>query len=124
VADRCEVVGGDFFHHVPAGADAYLLKGILHSHRDEDAIEILKQVRCAMHPGGRLLIVDVVLQAANEPNPQKALMDLMMLALVPGHERTEEEFRALLERAGFRLTRVIPMDNQNAIVEGAPAEPI
>jgi hypothetical protein len=124
VADRCEIVGGDFFRHVPAGADAYLLKGILHSHRDEEAIEILKQIRCAMHPDGRLLIVDVVLQEANEPNPQKALMDLMMLALVPGHERTEQEFRVLLERAGFELTRVVPTENRNAIVEGAPTEPV
>lgn len=121
VADRCTVVGGDFFQAVPNGADAYLLKGILHSHEDAEAVAILQRVREAMNSKGKLLIVDVVLQDANEPNPQKALMDLMMLALVPGHERTEQEFQTLLDQSGFRLSRVITTDHQNAIVEGVPA---
>ncbi len=120
VADRLQAVGGSFFESVPAGADAYILKGILHSHRDEDVVEILKRVRHAMRPNGRLLIVDAVLQPVNEPNPQKALMDLMMLALVPGRERTEAEFNMLLEQAGFHMSRVIAMDSQHAIVEGVP----
>ncbi len=120
ISHRCAIVGGDFFVSVPEGADAYLLKGILHSHRDEDAVKILRHVRRAMRADGRLLVVDVVLKEMNEPNPQKALMDLMMLALVPGHERTESEFRLLFEQAGFRLARVITTDNQHAIVEGEP----
>ena len=120
VADRCQIVGGSFFDSVPAQADAYLLRGILHSHRDEDAVEILKRVRQAMRPHGRLLIMDVVLHPTNEPNPQKALMDLMMLALASGHERTEMEFADILDQAGFDLSRIIAMDNQNAIVEGTP----
>ncbi len=120
MAHRCDIVGGDFFQSVPSGADAYLLKGVLHSHDDEDAVEILQRICAAMRPDGRLLVVDVVLQELNEPNPQKALMDLMMLALTQGHERTEAQLQALLERAGFRLLRVITTDNQHAIVEGQP----
>lgn len=118
VADRCEIIGGDFFEYIPSGADAYLLKGILHSYDDEHAVRILRGVRQAMRADGRLLVIDVVLEPANEPNPQKALMDLMMLALVPGRERTEAEFEELFERAGFELTRVMTTDNQTAIVEG------
>ncbi len=120
IADRCQIIGGNFFNRVPDGADAYLLKGVLHSLRDEDAVDLLTLIRQAMRPDGRLLIVDVVLQGANELNPRKALMDLMMLTLVPGHERTQVEFEAILEQAGFQLSRVISTDQRNAIVEGVP----
>ncbi len=120
VADRCQIVGGSFFDSLPAGADAYLLKGILHSQRDEEVLKILENVRRAIRADGKVLIVDVVLQPLNEPNPQKALMDLMMMTLVPGHERTETELAALLDQSGFRLSRVIPTECGSSIVEGIP----
>ncbi len=120
VAGRCQIVGGSYFNCVPAGGDVYLLKGILHSHRDEEAVKILKNIRQAMRADGRVLIVDVVLQPINEPSPQKALMDLMMLTLVPGHERTEAEFASLLDQSGLRLSQVIHTECGHSIVEGVP----
>lgn len=120
VADRCEIVGGDFFEAVPEG-DAHLLKAILHGFKDEDAIRILRRVREAVRPGGRLFVLDVVLSETNEPSPQKAMMDLMMLSLAEGHERTEADFRSILEAAGYRLVRVIRTGRGNSVVEGEPA---
>ncbi len=121
LTDRCQVVGGDFFESVPTGGDVYLLKSIIHSHNDEDAIRILRNVRRAMRVDGKVLMVDVVLQPLNEPSPQKALMDLMMLALVSGHERTEAEFASLLNQSGFHLSRVVHTGCGSSIVEGTPA---
>ena len=120
VADRCETVGGDFFEEVPQDADAYLMKGIVHGFNDENAVKILKKIHSAMCEGGKLLIVDAVLQETNEPNPQKAMMDLMMLSLVEGRERTEKEFSTLLGKAGFELSQVIDTGRGSSIVEGIP----
>ncbi len=120
VADRCEILGGNFFEYVPGGADAYLMRGVLHSHRDEDALKILRNVRNVIRPDGKVLIMDVMLQPVNEPNRHKALMDLMMLVLVPGHERTEAEFAALLDRAGFHMSRIISTQTPHTVVEGTP----
>src|SRR5262249_2776148 len=74
ISQRCEIIGGDFFKGVPAGADAYLLKGIIHDWNDEAALQILKNCRRAIHPDGRLLIVDAVLTPSTDP--AKALLDM------------------------------------------------
>ncbi len=121
VGGRCELVGGDFFQSVPPGADAYLLKGIIHGFNDEHATKILTNIKTAMRPDGKILIVDVVLSESNEPIPQKALMDLMMLTLVEGRERTEPQFRSLLQNAGLQLQRIVDTNGGNAIVEAVPA---
>ena len=120
VASRCEVVGGDFFKRVPEGADAYLLKQIIHSWNDEDASRILKNCRRAIKNDGTLLIMGDVLRQSSKPDPNGGLMDMMMLVLSPGQERTEEEYRALLEHAGFSLTRVIRTPGPS-IIESRPA---
>ncbi|MCC3772415.1 methyltransferase, partial [Streptomyces sp. UNOC14_S4] len=116
LAGRWSTASGDFFTAVPPGGDIYILKHILHDWNDEDCLRILRTVRRAAAPGARLLVIDAVLPAGEEPHPGKDL-DVMMLALVPGKERTEPEFAALLTEAGFKLNQVLPTPSFHSIVE-------
>jgi SAM-dependent methyltransferase len=116
--ERCDFVGGDFFQPVPA-ADAYIMKFIIHDWDDEKAAAILRSCRAAIRPGGKLLVVDLVVPPRNEPGLAK-IMDLEMLVAPGGLERTEEQFRRLFEAAGFRLERVIPTPAPHSILEGSP----
>lgn len=108
VAERCRIVGGDFFQSVPAGADLYALKFILHDWRDADCITILKNCRAAMATGGRVLIIEHLVP--EEPGPHFAkFMDINMLVMTDGgRERTQEEFERLLGAADLRLAQVFP----------------
>jgi hypothetical protein len=115
--DRCEAVPGNFHVSVPSGGDAYLLRHILHDWDDERAVRILRNCERAMPTGGRLLVVESVLPLGNEPSFGK-LLDLTMLVIPGGLERTEEEFRALLETAGFRLTKIVPTTADVCVIEG------
>jgi SAM-dependent methyltransferase len=117
IAARCELVAGDFFDGVPEGADAYVLKGIIHDWNDEAAVEILRSCRRAIRPDGRLILLETVLTGSDDP--ARALMDLLMMALTSGRERTEIEFRSLLDEAGFSLTRVITAPG-HSILESRP----
>ena len=116
---RCQVVGGDFFSSVPAGADAYLMRHVIHDWQDDQAVRILRNCREAMAPDGRVLVLENVIQPANEPGFGKWL-DLMML-VVSGRERTEEEYRRLFSQAGLRLSRVVPTAAGISVVEGVRA---
>ncbi len=116
VAARTEKVSGDFFESVPAGADAYLMKHIIHDWNDEQSVKILENIRRAMNDDAKVLIAEMVVPRGNEPSPAKAL-DLVMLTIEGGKERTEKEYRELLEAAGLRLTRVIPTRSPYNIVE-------
>jgi hypothetical protein len=116
VADRCEIMGGDFFRSVPAG-DIHILKHIIHDWNDEQSITILKNCRNVMNKGGKVLVVEMVLPEGNEPSFGK-FMDLQMLLYLRGCERTETEYRVLFGQAGFELSRVIPMPSPFSIVEG------
>jgi hypothetical protein len=108
--DRCEIVEGDFFRSVPAGGDAYLLKHILHDWNDTDCGRILGRCREAMAPGATLVVVESVLPDQIDDSPAAQLIacsDVMMLLNSPsGRERTEAQFRALLDAAGFVVTAV------------------
>jgi hypothetical protein len=117
--DHCELVGGDFFEEVPPGGDVYVLSRVLHDWDDGWAAILLANCRRAMGDGGRLLVVSRVVSEGDSPHESK-LNDLNMLVMSGGRERTEHEFRALLERAGFRLTRVIPTSSAASVVEGRP----
>lgn len=117
VADRCELVGGDFTAAVPPGGDAYLLRYIIHDWDDARSIAILRKVREAMPAHARLLLVEGVVQGANQPDPTK-ITDINMLVMPGGLERTESEFRAILEQAGFSLARFYHTPGQSSIVEG------
>jgi SAM-dependent methyltransferase len=120
VAERCEVVGGDFFAALPESADAYLLSHVLHDWDDERCVTILRNCRRAMDPDGRLLIVEMVLPAGDAPHPGKILDMAMLVYSTGGVERTEEEFGDLLDRGGFRLTRVVPTQSAVSVIEAAP----
>ena len=121
VAERCELVGGDFFVSVPAG-DTYLMRSILHDHDDEQSARILQACRAAMPPDGRLLVIEQVIAGEDEPGAwMPEFMDLQMLILLGGQERTTAEFRALFAAGGFQLQRVIPTDSPTSILEARPA---
>src|SRR6202040_2225075 len=117
VMERCTLVSGDMFSSVPAGADAYIMKHIIHDWPDDACVKILKACRQGVNPGGKLLVVDCVIQPGNDCSPGKFL-DLQMLIFPSGRERTEPEFRKLLEASGWKLSRIIPTAAGDSIVEG------
>jgi ubiquinone/menaquinone biosynthesis C-methylase UbiE len=117
VAARCELASGDFFESVPAGADAYLMKHIIHDWDDERALAILRNCHRVMPETGRLLLVEMVVPPGNEPHFAK-IQDLEMLLSPGGLERTGEEFRSLFAAAGFELTRIIPTASPMSVIEG------
>jgi orsellinic acid C2-O-methyltransferase len=123
LADRCTVVGGDFFEEVPAGADAYLLKHVIHDWNDARAEAILRSCRRATGPGSRLLLVEGVYPARidqSDPSRGAASNDVNMLVNTGGRQRSETEFRALYAAAGFRLTRIVPTAARISVIEGEP----
>lgn len=119
VADRCEVIEGDFFESVPSGGDAYVLTQIIHDWDDAAALRILENCRAAMADDARLLLGEAVLPDGTEPSLAKVI-DIEML-VIGGQERTEAEYRDLLERAGLRLTRVVPSAGPHSVIEAVPA---
>jgi len=126
VADRCQVVEGDFFRQpLPGGADAYLLKSVIHDWDDERSVAILENCRRAMPAHAKLLLVEPVLPASVErceAHQRMMMSDLNMLAVAGGRERTEAEFRALFTAAGFGLSAVVPAGAPSiySVIEGAP----
>jgi hypothetical protein len=116
VAKRTEKVSGDFFESVPIGADAYMMKHIIHDWNDEQSIKILQNIHRAMNDDGKVLIVEMVVPEGNEPSPAKGL-DIVMLTIEGGKERTEKEYKELLDAAGLHLTRIIPTRSPFSIVE-------
>jgi hypothetical protein len=120
IADRCEVVGGDFFQSVPAGADAIILKWIIHDWNDQQSVAILKNCHSALPENGKLMLVEAVVPQSSEPHFSK-FIDLNMLVMTGGRERTEEEFRKLYEDSGFKLTRVVPTESPFSVIEGVKA---
>lgn len=119
-ATRCEFVAGDFFKPVPEGGDAYLLSQVIHDWNDDRALAILRNCRLAMKSTGRLLLVERVIPLGNEPFYGKLLDMHMLVATDEGTDRTEVEYRTLLEKAGFASVRVIPTSSDVSILESAP----
>ncbi|MBD2504546.1 methyltransferase [Anabaena azotica] len=118
VQDRCQLLTGSFFESVPSGGDAYILKMIIHDWDDERAIAILKNCHKAMPENGKLLIIEQVVPPGNQPSFAK-LLDLHMLIMCQGgHERTETEYRHLIEKAGFQLKRIVPTQSGVSVIEG------
>ena len=118
--DRVTIESIEFFKSVPAGGDVYMLSHVIHDWTEAQCVTILGNCRAAMKPGGRLLIVETVLPGGDTPHPGK-LLDMAMLVMPGGQERTEEEYAALLSKAGFRLTRVVTTQSAVSIVEATPA---
>ena len=118
---RFAVAAGDFFATVPAGADAYLLKHILHDWGDEACLTILGHIRASLAPGGRVLILEQLIPPGNDPAPGK-LLDLNMLVMTEGgRERTPAAYEQLLESAGLRLSAIHPTPSPIAVVEAVAA---
>lgn len=117
LSERCALVGGDFFESVPETADAYVLRHIIHDWDDKKALEILKSCHAAMKPGQRLLVVESVIPPGNDPHMGKFL-DLAMMLLPGGKERTAEEYRELFDAAGFELQRIVPTAADVSVMEG------
>lgn len=120
VTQRVRVEQGSFFEAVPAGADTYVLKHIVHDWPDDDAVRILRNVRAAMSPAARVLLVEFVIPEHDREFIGK-WSDLEMMLGADGRERTEAEYAALLERSGLRLTRVIPTVSPFSIIEASVA---
>jgi hypothetical protein len=117
---RLQTVAGDFFEAVPEGGDAYLLRSIIHDWDDEPAVAILKNCRAAMAADGRALIVELIVAEGNVESPAKHV-DIGMMVFLRGRERTEDEYRHLLGRAGLRLVQTTPTDSGLSIIEAASA---
>jgi hypothetical protein len=119
VGDRRRSIGGDFFKSVPGGADLYILKNVLHDWSDDQAVRILKNCRQAMRSQARLLVIEMVLPLSDDP-ALGSLLDLNMLVMSGGQERTKDQYSRLLENGGFRLTQVIPTLAPVSILEAIP----
>jgi ubiquinone/menaquinone biosynthesis C-methylase UbiE len=120
LTERCEVRAGNFFESVPAGADAYIMKHIIHDWADKESLVILKHIRGVIPNGGKLLLFEQVVPGGNEPHLSK-FADLIMMIMTGGRERNAEEWRRLLEAGGFNLTRIIQTESPVSIIESVPA---
>ena len=124
LSDRCEAVGGDAFVAVPAGADAYVLKGVIHDWEDKEAVAILRTCRVGMSTASKLILIERILpeqiDADDAPTRAKFIHDINMMVNPGGRERTEAEFRNLLSQAGLRLTCVLAMPGPLAVMEVDP----
>jgi hypothetical protein len=121
IEDRCQAIECDFFKNIPSGGDAYLMSNILHDWSDEQCHLILTTCHRAMKAGSRLLVMEMVIPPGNEPSIAK-LLDLEMLVITGGRERTEAEFKDMLEASGFKLSRIIPTMENVYIIEGIKLE--
>ncbi len=122
VADRCEVIGGDFFAAVPAGADGYLLQQIIHDWDDARASAILRRCRSGMSPSSRLLVVETAIPPDDTDAFPVLQTDMQMMVLAGGLQRSDDGYRALFTEAGFQLSRIVPLGDASAysIFEGVP----
>lgn len=119
LAERCISIEGSFFESIPAGADAYLFRHIIHDWTDEQCMQILGHCRRVIPANGKLLIADGVVPAGNAPSPSKDL-DMTMLTFPGGQERTEGQFRSLLEASGFALKSITSTTTMINVVEAKP----
>jgi len=122
VAARCQVVAGSFFDRIPEGADVHILKNVLHDWDDEQVLTILTNCHRALKEQGTLLVVERLMPLRAKHDPNAILVDLHMLAVTGGRQRSEAEYRTLFAASGFRLARVIPTWWGFSIIEGVRAE--
>jgi hypothetical protein len=120
VSARVERVAGDFFQGVPGGGDVYLLKHILHDWNDDECVKILSHVREGMAPDARIVVVEMLITDQGPPSPAP-LLDLNMLVMLTGRERTADEFGALFAKAGLKLSSVTPTHSPVAVIEARRA---
>jgi ubiquinone/menaquinone biosynthesis C-methylase UbiE len=125
-SSRCELIAADLLQSVPAGADVYMLKHVLHGRRDVEAITILRNCRAVIPQNGTLLVIEFILpplvSQADQHLEGHLMSDLNMLAVTGGRERSEREWRTLFETVGFHLTGVYPVGSDVGILEATPAQ--
>ena len=119
LASRCLTFAGSFFDFTPPGGDAYQMRHIIHDWTDEQCHTILSHIRKVIPSTGRLLVIEMVIKPGNVPQPAKWL-DLNMMVIPGGRERTETEYREMYAKAGFRLERVVPTPTEVSVIEGRP----
>jgi hypothetical protein len=117
--DRCAAIAGNFLNSLPRGGDVYVLSGVIHDWSNEGAKRILKNCRNAMLPNGKVLVVECIVPGGNEPSFSK-LLDLNMMVMTGGRERTEREFCELFDAAGLSLNKIIPTVSPLSILEAVP----
>jgi ubiquinone/menaquinone biosynthesis C-methylase UbiE len=120
ISDRCELVGSNFFQSVPSGADTIIMKWIIHDWNDQQSVAILKNCHQALPDNGKLILVEAVVPETSEMHFSK-FIDLNMLVMTGGRERTAEEFRRLYEDSGFKLARIVPTESPFSVIEGVKA---
>ncbi len=116
VADNIAIVGGDFFAEIPVEADIYMMKHIIHDWNDDQSVTILKNLARSAPIGAKLLLIESVVEEDDSPSMSK-IMDLNMLVMTGGRERTATEYAELFDKTGFKLTNVIPTPSPTQIVE-------
>ena len=109
IMDRCKIIGGSFFNALPQGADIYILRQIIHDWEDERALAILRNCRAAMTTAGKVLLVERQIAPDHHEAMRVLQVDMEMLVNVGGMERTDDQYRALFQQAGFELTRIISL---------------
>lgn len=122
LTDRLLLVSGDFFEVVPSGGDLYLLRYILHDWDDEKCVRILENCRRAMRPGGRIVVLEMILGAIGREPGVVPSQDLNMLVMLGGRERTVGQFDELFSAAGLRRTTVLETDSPLCVVEATAIE--
>jgi hypothetical protein len=118
VSHRCEATSGNFFQSVPSGGDAYIISHTIHNWDDEACLSILQSIRKNMPFESRLLVVEMIMPAGNDPHFSKWLDLDMLMMFSSGRERTEAEYHQLYRTAGFKLTRIIPTASPTSVIEG------
>ncbi len=120
---RCKAIAGDFFKEVTSGGNVYILRQIIHDWDDETCVKILKNIRCAIPPEGKLLLAEAVLPDHMDESlidQVSTSYDINMLVITGGRERTVNEFRRIFKTAGFELTRIVPTEARDCILEATP----
>lgn len=121
LADRCEAIAGDCLVSVPDGGDVYLISQVLHVWDDEHCLRVLKNCRTAIKERGTLLVIEQVMPEPVDRSTGAVSMDLMMMMLTGGRERTENDYRTLFTSTGFQLARIIPTQTNRSIIEAIPS---
>ncbi len=122
ISNNLEIIAGSFFDIMPEDCDGYILKNILHNFDDEKSVEILKKIRSAISPKGRLIIIEMIIPKFNKPSYAK-LFDLQMLLGSDGSkERTEEEYMEIFNKAGFELSRTVDLVSPFSVIEARVAD--
>jgi hypothetical protein len=120
---RLTAVAGSFFNEIPSGGDLYTLKNILHGWNEEDCIRILKNIRKAINPEGKVMVIEALVEGRNKPSWGK-MSDVFMMAGLDGRERTREEFASILEKSGFRLEQVKKTVSPLSLIIASPSADI